>query len=231
MATVGECSAQSPSNEVVQANAVPNEMARACKIAIAAAILEASMVSSSLLKRNPHLASFDMGCYMEEDPSPLETGGAKGRSYRGLASATVSGRTCQKWTAQHPWQEAAAMKPTTDKKTKVDGATEMMEWGNGLGNHNYCRNPDSSLGSPWCFTLDPNAAHKKELCSIPTCLAHPRDFKDEAKTLGHEIDATDCECADQLYGSTKSTKDSSVKLLQKVNTTKCSCNKGKGSRR
>merc|ERR1740117_1781303 len=156
----------------------------------------------------PKMTSFEMGCYMEADPAG-ESGGAKGRSYRGLVTSTVSGRTCQKWTSDHPHAEAAAISATADKDT--DG---LMAWGNGVGNHNYCRNPDSSMDTPWCFTQDPNAANKKEACSIDKCPAKARDFSDEASTLATKIGSQDCQCAAQLYGSTVTTKDTAVKFLQ-----------------
>jgi WD40 repeat protein len=71
-----------------------------------------------------------------------------GRRYRGTQSVTKSGRVCQKWTAQTPHKH-------TRTPDKYPGA--------GLGDHNYCRNPD---GEPyaWCYTTDP--ARRFEECDI-----------------------------------------------------------------
>merc|ERR1719326_2498607 len=181
-------------------------MGRVVAILFAIAAIEASALKGQ--EEKPKLTSFETSCYYEKDPAG-ESGGAKGRSYRGLVTSTVSGRTCQKWTSDHPWKDAAAMSATPDKED--DG---IMAWGNGLGNHNYCRNPDSSMDTPWCFTQDPANEHKKEACDIPKCPAKARDFKDESKTLTKKIDATDCKCAAQLYGSTVTTADTAVKFLQ-----------------
>lgn len=32
---------------------------------------------------------------------------------------------------------------------------------------NFCRNPDSDSGGPWCYTTDPNT--RWESCSVPSC--------------------------------------------------------------
>ena len=152
----------------------------------------------------------DLSCYYAKDPSfggSLEIGGGKGRSYRGLVSTTVSGRTCQKWTETHPWKEAGKYRPSADKKS-ADGTK--VSWGTGVGNHNYCRNPDQSEDQPWCFTLDTQEDHKKELCAIPKCDTNLRDFQKEHEETTVKIKSTDCECMDELYGSSRTTKDTSV---------------------
>merc|ERR1719387_1560917 len=166
----------------------------------------ALQVARSSISKRTKVPTIDLGCFMKEDP-PSETGGALGKSYRGLVSSTLSGRTCQKWTDTHPWPEAGGFSIVPD--SEVDGVTE---WGTGLGNHNYCRNPDGSNPQPWCFTTDPNADHKIELCDIPVCPPNARDFTDEAGTLALKIGSKDCDCADQLYGSTVTTGETAVPL-------------------
>merc|ERR1719217_8409 len=122
-------------------------------------------------------SSFDTGCYDEED---------KGKGYRGLVTSTVSGRTCQVWLK--------------DKPHKID--MEPSE-ANGLGNHNYCRNPDGSEDKPWCYTMDPNPDKKKETCEVPKCEGMKRDFKDEADTLSTKMAPSfDCACLATLHALT-----------------------------
>merc|ERR1719199_2093845 len=150
------------------------------------------------------LSSFDTGCYDEED---------KGKAYRGLVTSTASGRACQVWTKDKPHE--ISVEPSTS---------------NGLGNHNYCRNPDGSEDKPWCYTMDPSPDHEKETCDIPVCPEAARDFVDEAKTLATKVaPELDCECAAELYGSTTTTADTTVSLAQtknkkgKVRDGKCYC--------
>ncbi|XP_063956498.1 uncharacterized protein LOC129263243 [Lytechinus pictus] len=78
-------------------------------------------------------------CYSSTDMS----------DYRGSVNQTISGRTCQKWTSFEPHDHfrTAARYPMR-----------------GVGDHNYCRNPD---GEPfaWCYTTNPHV--RWEECSIP----------------------------------------------------------------
>ena len=61
---------------------------------------------------------------------------------------TKSGRVCQKWTAKTPHKHDRTPENYPDA---------------GLGDHNYCRNPD---GEPfaWCYTIDPERRFEK--CDI-----------------------------------------------------------------
>merc|ERR550537_349520 len=170
----------------------------------------------------PAASGFDMNCYHVENPLG-ESNGEKGRSYRGLVSNTVSGRTCQKWTAVDPHAAPGDLTLEPD-----DGQV----CGNGLGNHNYCMNPDLSMEKPWCYTLDPGM--EKEACEIPECPAQERDFAQEAADLAAEIVSKDCNCAEQLYGGTETTEDTSVPLvtpaLSQVSAHgKCACDGKKKS--
>jgi len=65
--------------------------------------------------------------------------GIKGSGYRGTQNVTVSGRTCQKWTEKKPFIKY----PITPSNYPNYG----------LGEHNYCRNPDNKE-TIWCYTTD-----------------------------------------------------------------------------
>ena len=59
--------------------------------------------------------------------------------YRGCQSKTRSGDKCQKWNSQSPHKNSA-----------LKDHPNM-----GLGNHNYCRNPDGEK-TIWCYTTNSN---------------------------------------------------------------------------
>lgn len=62
--------------------------------------------------------------------------------YRGVMAKTKVGQMCQKWTSQEPHAH------TNTPENKPE---------DGLGDHNYCRNPDpeGKEEGAWCYTTDP----------------------------------------------------------------------------
>ena len=69
--------------------------------------------------------------------------------YRGVVNVTNTGNICQRWTSQDPHIHAntPANKPNA-----------------GLGDHNYCRNPDLYREGAWCYTT--KISTRWELCEI-----------------------------------------------------------------
>ena len=67
------------------------------------------------------------------------------------------------------------------------------------------------MTQPWCFPL--NAVSTPTVCGVSLCAAAERNFGDEADDLTLKVKAKDCDCADQLYGSTLTTRDTSVTSL------------------
>ncbi|XP_007943452.1 plasminogen [Orycteropus afer afer] len=76
----------------------------------------------------------------------------KGESYRGNVAVTVSGHTCQHWSAQTPHKHNRS--PENFPCKNLD--------------ENYCRNPDGE-NAPWCYTT--NSEVRWEYCKIPSCEA------------------------------------------------------------
>lgn len=76
----------------------------------------------------------------------------RGISYRGTSSRSLNGRKCLKWSLlEHPWGYSV-----------------------GVGNHNYCRNPNG-ISKPWCFVQKRDKI-KREFCDVPKC------FEETAKS-------------------------------------------------
>lgn len=134
-------------------------------------------VAAAILQYTAVSALGDVGrrgfdCYKAED---------NGYSYRGLVDFSSSGRPCQNWL------EVGKESPVGD---------------NGIGNHNYCRNPDQSYDSPWCYVHD-GAGLSKEECVVDKCEENKRDFEAEAEALERYMEGRGCECPDFfLLGST-----------------------------
>ena len=72
-----------------------------------------------------------------------------GRDYRGFAAETRTGKECMPWTDQDPHQH---------------NRTEDKYPGTGLGEHNFCRNPDNEPEGAWCYTTD--AESRWEYCNV-----------------------------------------------------------------
>jgi len=189
-----------------------------------AVLVTFSVAAASVIR---HDRSIESGCYYAADPQdvlPVEQGGENGRSYRGLVSTTVSGSSCRNWLDINPWKFDDVVKPTSDIEED-----NVMKWGNGLGNHNYCRNPDSSSKKPWCFTNNPKKPF--EDCAIPECpkLSYQSAAQRMAHTMKTAMSVPNCGAADCLFGSTETTGDTTVKFLQATQTRRmkdgrpCSC--------
>jgi len=150
-------------------------------------------------------------CYYKDD-SITEKGGGYGRSYRGLTSNAASGRVCMNWFHPfHPAEEGVTLSATPDIETEAG----ITEYGTGLGNHNYCRNPDPEtapakvkMDKPWCYTADETGKIRREACSIEKCPVSKIDYISEAKWLTKVMMSTEstgnCMCAQKLLDKTKS---------------------------
>ena len=84
--------------------------------------------------------------------------GTGGDGYRGCQTKTKTGRTCQKWT-----DGVGQSSSNTDPHGHNVSAANYPN--KGLGDHNYCRNPDGEPGI-WCYTTDPDK--RWELCDPVT---------------------------------------------------------------
>ncbi|CAH1798962.1 unnamed protein product [Owenia fusiformis] len=78
-----------------------------------------------------------------------------GQEYTGDLDYTSSGVTCQKWTSQYPHKH---------REVSKNSLTNIK---NGIGNHNFCRNPNGSKKRPWCYTT--KKAIEWEYCDIRIC--------------------------------------------------------------
>ncbi|KAF7665536.1 hypothetical protein LDENG_00140230 [Lucifuga dentata] len=77
---------------------------------------------------------------------------SNGVAYRGKQQSSFSGLTCLMWTnATRDY----------DVQSHTDSQT-------GVGDHNYCRNPDFS-DRPWCYITGPDGMVQRQFCSTDTC--------------------------------------------------------------
>ncbi|XP_071949879.1 zinc metalloproteinase nas-4-like [Antedon mediterranea] len=75
-----------------------------------------------------------------------------GTEYRGTLDYTVSGVTCQRWSANWPHRHTFYTESNIENK--------------GLGDHNFCRNPNNRA-RPWCFTT--KKRRRWQYCDLVPC--------------------------------------------------------------
>ncbi|XP_026877978.2 tissue-type plasminogen activator [Electrophorus electricus] len=108
----------------------------------------------------------------------------QGSNYRGTWSISSSGAECINWNST----SLRGKKFTT---RKVEAGTL------GLGNHNYCRNPDGD-SKPWCYVYKKSEI-AWEFCSVPSCATAP---------------ASECvQRSGQTYRGTQAVSKSGMKCL------------------
>uniref|UniRef100_A0A8C5A514 Plasminogen n=1 Tax=Gadus morhua TaxID=8049 RepID=A0A8C5A514_GADMO len=81
----------------------------------------------------------------------LECANGLGTDYRGTKARTTTGRTCQRWsgTVPHVPNFTPVSHPMADLVS------------------DFCRNPDSDVNGPWCYTTD--STKRWETCGVPDC--------------------------------------------------------------
>lgn len=85
--------------------------------------------------------------------------------YRGNNNSTINGATCRSWSAQSPNQQSSI--------------NSEQYPASGLGNHNFCRNPNNQPGGAWCYTTDADVPW--EYCDVPVCNDDPGTLKKYAE--------------------------------------------------
>lgn len=91
---------------------------------------------------------------------------SNGVKYRGEQQSSSSGLTCLNWT-----------NCTRDYDVKIHPDSHT-----GVGDHNYCRNPDSSE-RPWCYIAGPDGTVQRQFCSIDTCKEQTSTVAAKAESL------------------------------------------------
>ncbi|KAM9798575.1 plasminogen [Neosynchiropus ocellatus] len=114
--------------------------------------------------RNPDGDSGGPWCYTTDPNTRWEHCGVpsctedciqcSGENYRGKASTTENGFTCQRWDTQQPHNHGYIPSALPEKYLE----------------ENYCRNPDGDP-RPWCFTT--TESKRWDFCSIPRCTSPP----------------------------------------------------------
>ncbi|XP_029365598.1 phosphoinositide-3-kinase-interacting protein 1 [Echeneis naucrates] len=91
---------------------------------------------------------------------------SSGVEYRGEQQSSTAGLTCLNWS-------------NTSRDYDVQIHPDSQK---GVGDHNYCRNPDSSE-RPWCYIAGPDGAVQRQFCAIDTCKEAGSTVPAEAEPL------------------------------------------------
>ncbi|XP_048874943.1 phosphoinositide-3-kinase-interacting protein 1-like isoform X2 [Brienomyrus brachyistius] len=77
---------------------------------------------------------------------------SNGADYRGEQQITLTGEKCLNWA----------------HATRNYAATAGLDRHAGIGDHNFCRNPDSSM-TPWCYVIGQDSLVQRQACVIEVC--------------------------------------------------------------
>ncbi|XP_026199807.1 phosphoinositide-3-kinase-interacting protein 1 [Anabas testudineus] len=91
---------------------------------------------------------------------------SNGAEYRGEQDSSSSGLICLNWT-----------NTTRDYDVNIHPDTQT-----GVGDHNHCRNPDSSR-RPWCYIAGPDGTIQRQFCAIDTCKDQASMVRAEAESV------------------------------------------------
>ncbi|XP_038558676.1 phosphoinositide-3-kinase-interacting protein 1 [Micropterus salmoides] len=91
---------------------------------------------------------------------------SNGVEYTGEQQSSSTGLTCLNWT-----------NTTRDYDVNIHPDSQT-----GVGDHNYCRNPDSSE-RPWCYIAGPDGTVQRQFCAIDACKEQASTVPAETKSL------------------------------------------------
>nr|XP_023664204.1 phosphoinositide-3-kinase-interacting protein 1-like isoform X1 [Paramormyrops kingsleyae] len=93
-----------------------------------------------------------------------------GADYRGEQQITLTGRKCLNWAGA----------------TRDYAVTAGLDRHTGIGDHNFCRNPDSSM-TPWCYVVGQDGLVQRQACVIEVCRVHVLSTQGEGAAVGPAV--------------------------------------------